>query len=462
VLARALPALLASAIAVATTFAVAVAAGVLEPSGVMRRVEPHPGWAPNLAVAAVGAVVAGFVTLAACAIAARRAGVTAAQSAGDPSRVVRTARWFTGRPAVVAGLGFAFAGHRRRNASMRYSLTGVVFGVAGLVAALTFASSLDRLASTPSRYGWNGDFSVVDVNDDIVAELVADPRIDAVTYVESKSFVADGQTLQAYSHRDRRGTTGWTIIDGHAPRREGELVLTAQSARHLGVGIGDAVSTTDAEGSPVELVVTGLGLGPNSSNERLDELALLHPDDLARLGRSQAFSEALVRAAPNVDVDELMGSYASRYELGFRTMPADVANIVELGNLPEWLGAFLAVIAVVALVHLLAVVTSRRARDLAVLRALGFTRADVRRVVAFAALSIATLGLFVGVPLGFALGRLVWWAVAHAIGIASDASYAVAPAVALVPVVWLVALAVAWWPARRATRAPVTRALRAE
>src|SRR5205085_3530545 len=98
-------------------------------------------------------------------------------------------------------------------------------------------------------------------------------------------------------------------------------------------------------------------------------------------------------------------------------------------------------------------------RDLAVLRALGFTRADVRRVVSFTALSIASLGLLVGVPLGFALGRLVWWAVAHTIGIASDASYAVVAAAALVPIVWLVASGVAWWPARRGARVPVSAAL---
>jgi putative ABC transport system permease protein len=378
-----------------------------------------------------------------------------------PSRVVRCARRWTGRPTVVAGLGFAFAGRRGRN-PLRYSLPGVIVGIAGLLGALTFASTLDRLAATPSRYGWNGDFNVVDVNDEMLAELASDPRLEAVTFVQSKSVVAEGQTLQAYSHTDVRGTTGWTIVEGHAPRGTGEVVLTAQSARRIHVDLGDLVMAMDADGAPVELVVTGLGLGPNSSNERLDELVLLHADDMARLGTSQAFTEALVRVADGEDVDAIMATYANRFELGFRTMPADVANIVELGQLPEALGAFLAVIAVVALIHMLAVTTSRHARDLAVLRSLGLTRGEVRRVVATAAVAITTVGLLVGVPLGFAIGRLVWWSVAHSIGTATDASYELLPLVVLVPVVLVAAVLVAWWPARRATRPGVVAALRPE
>jgi hypothetical protein len=426
---------------------------VLEPSGVMRRIEPHPGWAPNVAIACAGAAVVALVTVIVATLSARRVLGGGLPQADSPSRVVRWARAVTGRAAVVAGLGFAFgSGRSARASTARYSLVGVVVGIAGLIGSLTFAASLDRLAATPSRYGWNADFSVIDANDAIVDELLADSRLDAVTYVESKAFVADGVTLQAYAHRDRRGHTGWTIIDGHAPGASGEVVLTAQTARRLDRQVGDSLDAMGADGAIRQLTVVGLGIGPNNSNERLDELALVGADDIARLGTSQAFTEALVHVAPDVDVDAVVASYAERYELGEPTMPADVANIVELGQLPEALGAFLAVIAVVALLHLLATTTSRRANDLAVLRALGATRAEVRRVVLVAAVSVTAVGLIVGVPLGFALGRLVWWSVAHSIGVAPDASYIALPLAALVPVVLAVAVAVAWLPARHATR----------
>jgi hypothetical protein len=370
--------------------------------------------------------------------------------------VVGVARAVTGRPAIVAGLGFAFgSGRSARASTARYSLAGVVLGIAGLVASLTFAASLDRLASTPARYGWNADFSVIDVTDAIVDELLADARLDAVTAVESKSIEANGVTLQAYAHTDRRGHTGWTIIDGRAPAVSGEVVLTVQTARRLHREVGDAIEVNDAGGAIEELTIVGLGIGPNNSNERLDELVLLDAGDIGRLGTSQAFTEALVHVARGADVDEVVASYADRYELGEPSMPTDVANLAELGRLPEALGAFLAVIAVVALLHLLATTTSRRANDLVVLRALGATRHEIRRVVVIAAVSVTAVGLVVGVPLGFAVGRLVWWSVAHSIGVATDASYLALPMVALVPAVLAAAVAVAWLPAQRVTRLAV-------
>jgi ABC-type antimicrobial peptide transport system permease subunit len=258
--------------------------------------------------------------------------------------------------------------------------------------------------------------------------------------------------MQAYAHRDRRGHTGWTLVDGRAPASPGEIALTAQTARRLGRGIGDTVGAVDTRGAPVALTIVGLGIGPNNSNERLDELALVTSDDIARLGVSQAFTEALVSVAPGVDVGDVIASYADRYELTEPSMPADVANIAELGSLPEALGAFLAVIAVVALLHLLATTVSRRADDLAVLRALGATRTEIRRVVVVAAVSVALVGLVAGVPLGLALGRLVWWSVAHSIGVASDASYLAGPFAVIVPVVLAASVVVAWIPARRAMR----------
>jgi hypothetical protein len=455
-LARAVPALLAAGIAAVVTFAIALVAGVLEPSGVMRRVEPNPGWAPNVAIAAIGALVAGLVTVSACALAARRVLGDRPSDADAPSRSVRIARAVTARPSVVAGLAFAFGtGRSARASASRFSLAGVVIGIAGLVGALTFGASLDRLAATPSRYGWNADFSVVDVDDEIVDELLADTRLDAVTYVESKSIVVDGLSMQAYAHRDRRGHTGWTLVDGRAPASPGEIALTAQTARRLGRGIGDTVGAVDTRGAPVALTIVGLGIGPNNSNERLDELALVTSDDIARLGVSQAFTEALVSVAPGVDVGDVIASYADRYELTEPSMPADVANIAELGSLPEALGAFLAVIAVVALLHLLATTVSRRADDLAVLRALGATRTEIRRVVVVAAVSVALVGLVAGVPLGLALGRLVWWSVAHSIGVASDASYLAGPFAVIVPVVLAASVVVAWIPTRRAMRLSV-------
>src|SRR5690606_26543683 len=112
-------------------------------SGALRRVEPHPGWAPNTAVALIGAVGIAAVTIGLSAGAASRAGSSRAWIAGPPGRSVARVRSVVGRVAVVTGIAFALGGSRRAHGSAtRSSLVGVVVGVAGLIAALTFASSL--------------------------------------------------------------------------------------------------------------------------------------------------------------------------------------------------------------------------------------------------------------------------------------------------------------------------------
>lgn len=74
-------------------------------------------------------------------------------------------------------------------------------------------------------------------------------------------------------------------------------------------------------------------------------------------------------------------------------------------------GVRLALASVVALLSLattahVLISTSRRSRrDLAILKALGFVRGQVRRAVAWQASTLALVSLVFGLPLGIALGR---------------------------------------------------------
>jgi hypothetical protein len=43
---------------------------------------------------------------------------------------------------------------------------GVALSVAGIVAAVMFGSSLQRLADTPARYGYTGDLTIADARED--------------------------------------------------------------------------------------------------------------------------------------------------------------------------------------------------------------------------------------------------------------------------------------------------------
>ena len=127
--------------------------------------------------------------------------------------------------------------------------------------------------------------------------------------------------------------------------------------------------------------------------------------------------------APDVDVQRLpsAGRGIKHLEAGILIVPqipVEIARIQQLDNLPTALGALLALLGLASIAHAIALAVSRRRRDLAVLRTLGFRRSQVRDALLSQATTLAILGLVVGIPLGLAVGRLVWEATADSVGIA--------------------------------------------
>jgi hypothetical protein len=378
---------------------------------------------------------------------------------------VRVLALLARRPSTAAGVAFTMStpgASPARSGSLRSSLAAVVLGVAGVSAAATFGGGLDRLHAEPARYGWAADFNVVDANDDIVAELVADPQLDAVTAADAATVRIGDEDVPSYAFDERKGSVGWTMLTGRPPAAPGEIALATRIAARQGVAVGDEVVASGTTGESRPLRVVGVGVGPSLSSDRFGFAALLSQDDLSALGHSAPFRDALVHVAPGFDRHDVEARYAQKYEIGSRQVPADVRNLLELGGLPDALGLFLAAVAAVALAHTIIVNTRRRARDLAVLRAIGFTTRQVARTVTVLAVSACAAGVVVGAPLGLLIGRLVWWSVAHTTGLATDPAYAWWSVLSLVPAAFGISVLVAWLPARRAARRKPASLLRSE
>jgi len=112
--------------------------------------------------------------------------------------------------------------------------------------------------------------------------------------------------------------------------------------------------------------------------------------------------------------------------------------------------------------HALVTSVSRRRRDLAMLKALGFTRGQVSQTVAWQATTFALLAALIGVPLGIAGGRWAWRLIAGQLGI--DAGPIVPPlsVLAIAAGALLVANLAAAGPGRAAARTHPAVALRSE
>src|SRR6185436_8971516 len=89
-------------------------------------------------------------------------------------------------------------------------------------------------------------------------------------------------------------------------------------------------------------------------------------------------------------------------------LPIAVADLARIEDLPLALGGFFALLACATVAHALVTTVRRRRHDLAVLRAVGFTRRQTRGAIAWQSSLLAIVGLIVGVPVGIAVGRLTW------------------------------------------------------
>jgi ABC-type antimicrobial peptide transport system permease subunit len=141
---------------------------------------------------------------------------------------------------------------------------------------------------------------------------------------------------------------------------------------------------------------------------------------------------------------------------------AEIVNADNISGSSAFLGTAIAASALASFALALSAAVRRRRADLALLKALGFTRRQLSATVAWQATGIVTVGLLVGVPLGVALGRLTWNLFARQLDVLAEPAV---PRVAIAVIVLaavVAANALALLPARRARTLPAAMARRDE
>ena len=119
--------------------------------------------------------------------------------------------------------------------------------------------------------------------------------------------------------------------------------------------------------------------------------------------------------------------------------------------------ALAVIIALIGIANTLALSVFERTRELGLVRAVGMTRRQLRRMVRFEAALVATFGATLGVGLGLLFGSGV--VAALPVSFASGLSVPVVPIVVLMLVAAGAGVAAAWLPARRAGRLDVLDAI---
>ena len=453
-----------AAVAALLTVVGAGVAARFEPIGAIARYEPQPGTARNLLVIGLGTLAVAAVVLLAC---AATAAIGVRHALGRPLResalVERVSR-LGGSPSGVTGLRFALEpGRGARAVPVRSAIVGAIVGIAGVVAGLTFTASLDRLLDSPSRSGVPYDVLVSDVVPaDVDAILAEGDDLDAVVTQAGAGIVVEGEAIDGHALTDHRGALDIDLADGRLPRPPDEIVLGLRLADDLDVGVGDTVDVTDRRGAPHALAVVGTGVVPPVNGEQLGLNALLTPEGLDRVGRSDAFLSAIVRVRAGADVDAVVERLAAEHEADAPELPTEIDNLSQLGRLPGAISALVGAIALVALVNALVALIRRRRSDLAMLRTFGFTHRQTAVTVVVSAVTIVVIGLVVGVPVGAAVGSSIWRLTAAGAFVTTDALVRWPLVAAVAGIALVAALAAAVLPARRAARMAPAALLRTE
>jgi hypothetical protein len=349
-----------------------------------------------------------------------------------PARGSLVAR--TGNLPVPMTTGLRLAFERGEGATavpVRSVIGGAVIAVAALVAAITFGASLTNLINQPRLFGWDWDVALLaeggygNTRPKPTADILGqDPdvaawsgaffgaeQIDGVSTpvlgmdVGSRAIppLRDGRMIES----DQEIVLGTATI-AQLHKRVGDTVLASGGRTlrvvgtatlptigqvhgdHTSLGIGALVET--AQVPAFDRNITGTGeYGPNVVFVRFRPGA----DKAAAIARLEGVAQQIAGLTGGLVVTPVQRS-------------AEIVNSDDIGSSPTLLGFAVALSAISTLALALTAAVRRRRRDLALLKALGFTRRQLSATVAWQATGTVLVGLVFGVPIGVVLGREFW------------------------------------------------------
>lgn len=460
----------------------AIALSPATPIGIARIVEPDPGMSFDVLVLAIGAIGLVVTLLVLAAIPVWRAERTA-RSAGTQvvrrSRVAQFTARIGGAPTMVAGVRLALERGQGRSAVPVLTTIGTAaVGLAALVMASTFGSSLDSVLRAPELYGIEWDLEVqVNTDGSRAADSPSFALADEIAQLEGVADVAvldagiplevDGVSAAGIAFDPERPELGPDVLRGRRPEADDEVALGERTLREIGRAIGDEaqIRLTGLAAATFEIVGTA-ALPGFVTGDGLGEGTLLHPSALGRfIDDPPPVSSVYVRFSPDADRDKVRAQISEMPRVTEQIdpwVPSAITNLRQVRALPIAIAGLLAVLALAAIVHALLSSVRRRARELAVLRALGFVRGQVGAVVRWQAGTFVLAALLVGIPAGLAAGRWFWAIAAQRLGIVSLPQTPWPVLVGVLPAALLLSILIAAWPARAATRARPAVVLRAE
>lgn len=364
------------------------------------------------------------------------------------------------------GMGDAFA----RPVRAILTLAALGIGIATLTFAFTFGQAMQGFADDKASYNSAQDL-VVDRYpglDDAGAMALIEAQSDTRAVVATRQYAATipGRTdaTPLIAMRGDGPGFGYHAATGRWFARPGEAVVAELTARDAHLNLGDSITLT-LDGRPLTLRVVGvdndLSTGGRGFRVGWETVAGALPQSSP--------DHYLVKLRPGADAAAVRSRMLAGggHDLSVTDQPWGVwaaAYLAILNSLVGGLTLVLAIVAAAGVFNATLLSTRERLHDIAALKALGMTPAQIAVMSSGAALLLAVLAAALGIPGGMWLLNVIVAAFGDLYGFIVAVPVAPSAPVVLLIVAgaFVVALAGAALPARWAAATPVAEVLRSE
>ena len=383
-----------------------------------------------------------------------------------------------------------------RSASGRLSaaMIAIAVSVAFIVAALLFSQAFGDTLRNQVRAEWAGaDVAVTAAASEDPAAVAdeASPLTDSMRQtVADVDGVESAQLTESAFVAVSAGSTSVTgsatnlpqgqteTVDGTAPDSDDELMLREADAKTLGVGVGDSITLAEFDGARrsaadgPSYTVSGIMPGSSAAGMNLyltdgglksapgelvpDSIRVVADDGSDRTALAEAVESALAEAGAGKGVSVRTVDQVVEKQIESLSDTSDMLSTVGIA-----FGLLAAGVAALVISNTFNVLVASRTRVLALFRAIGASRSQVRGAAVAESLSLGIVGSVLGVGLGLLIGWglstvvRTFWMPEFAQMSPSVAAFVVGPVVGI-----LVTVAAGLIPAIRASRVPPIEALR--
>jgi putative ABC transport system permease protein len=347
--------------------------------------------------------------------------------------------------------------------------SALMIGLALVTTMSVLGASINKSIDVGVKKEFTSDYLVSNAIGQPFSPTIADDikRVDGVktvapTQTASATFDGDRTNFTAGDSRALGEIFDIDYVKGGPALEDGQIALNEDEADSLGAEVGDTVKLGFASGK-VPLKVVGI------FEPTYVVANAITPFSTITAGRVQrADSSIAINAADGVD-EAALGKRLEAATKAFPTVTvqnqddfskAQRSQVDQLLYLIYALLGLAIIIAVLGIVNTLALSVIERTREVGLLRAVGLSRRQLRRMVRLEAIAIAVLGALLGIAAGLLFGIVLQKAVADQ-GI-TDLAIPWTRLAVFVVIAGLVGILAAVLPARRAARLNVLRAITTE